>query len=96
MNTEALRRAIASLLGPGNPGDMAFTRALPSADIDLLLKDNQDSAGGWRLIAVGSSDAPGWVSIKRTLWPDCAASCAMPAPILPAPITATTVRVLSE
>jgi hypothetical protein len=35
------------------------------------------------------SDAPGWVSNSRTGWPDCAANCAMPAPMLPAPMTAT-------
>jgi DNA phosphorothioation-dependent restriction protein DptH len=61
MNTEALRRAIASLVGPGNPGDMAFTRALSSADIAQLLKDNQNIAGGWRLVAVGSSETGGWI-----------------------------------
>lgn len=61
MNTEALRRAIASLLGRGNPGDMAFTRALSSADIDQIVKENRNSAGGWCLVAVGDSEAPGWI-----------------------------------
>ncbi len=61
MNTEALRRAIVSLLGPGNPGDMAFTRALSSADIDQILQENRNSAGGWCLVAVGNSEAPGWI-----------------------------------
>jgi DNA phosphorothioation-dependent restriction protein DptH len=61
MNTEALRCAIASLLGRGNPGDMAFTRALSSADIDLLLQENQNTAGNWRLVAVGASEATGWI-----------------------------------
>lgn len=61
MNTEALRRAIASLLGRGNPGDMAFTRALSSADIDQILEENRNSTGGWCLVAVGASNAAGWI-----------------------------------
>jgi hypothetical protein len=61
MNIEALRRAIASLLGPGGRGDMAFTRALSSADITEVLKDNQKTAGGWQLVAVGSSEVDGWI-----------------------------------
>ena len=41
------------------------------------------------------SAAPGFASNSRTAWPDCAASCAMPAPMLPAPMTATGIEVFS-
>jgi hypothetical protein len=42
------------------------------------------------------SAAPACASNNRTAWPDCAASCAMPAPRLPAPMTAMGVEVFNE
>ena len=39
--------------------------------------------------AIARSTAPGCASTISTRWPACAATCAMPAPIAPAPMTPT-------
>lgn len=67
MNTQLLSRAIASLLGRGGDGDLAFTRALSHGDIQEALAAELSSVSEWQVVAVGSSASGGWITADQAV-----------------------------
>ena len=68
-------------------GTMRAAAASASAGSILPLAASLRSASA--ICCLAASATPIRVSNNRTRWPACAATCAMPAPMAPAPITAT-------
>ncbi|MSU21475.1 MAG: ATP-binding protein [Pedosphaera sp.] len=67
MNTQILSRAMEKLLGRGADGDLAFTRAFSSKDIELILTAGLRSVSDWRIVAVGKASGAGWVTADQAV-----------------------------
>jgi hypothetical protein len=55
------------LLGAGADGDLAFTRALSSADIQSVLGAGIRKVGPWDLVAVGPMGGKGWIAADEAV-----------------------------